>query len=83
MRHPSYPDQYTYRYCNLVDYYNYVGDEEPTRQPKNGETEDCVTFVFVPQNNNRGLICMADDYCSTQIGFICEISNRLSMTKIK
>jgi hypothetical protein len=57
---------------------SYVGDAEPTRQRKNGQTENCVTFVFLPRLNSRGQICMADDYCSIEMSYICELSkNRL------
>jgi len=53
---------------------NYNGQPEPTRQIKNGETENCVSLVFLPQPNSRGHICMADDYCSTKMNYICEFS---------
>ncbi|CAF5124442.1 unnamed protein product, partial [Rotaria sp. Silwood1] len=32
------------------------------------------TIVFLPQPNSRGHICMADDYCSTRMGYICELT---------
>ena len=72
--HPDTNDPLTERYCNEITKANYKGDPEPTRQPKNGENEDCVTVVFLPQPNSRGHICMADDYCSTKMSYICELS---------
>jgi hypothetical protein len=53
---------------------DYIGDPEPTRKIKNGEKENCVSFVFVPRQNSPGQICMADDYCSTKMSYICEYS---------
>lgn len=53
---------------------NYEGDPEPTRLNKNGEKEYCVTLVFVPQPASKGIICMADDFCSTPMSYICELS---------
>ncbi|CAF1187329.1 unnamed protein product [Rotaria sp. Silwood1] len=72
--HPDTNDPLTERYCNEMAIANYHGDPEPTRQTKNGEKENCVTIVFLPQPNSRGHICMADDYCSTRMGYICELT---------
>ncbi len=74
MHHPDMNDPFSDRYCNGMMMSNYVGDPEPTLRVKNGETENCVSFVFLPQKNSRGQICMADDYCSTQMSYICELS---------
>ncbi len=74
MLHPDFNDPYVDRYCNTMMMANYEGDPEPTRQKKNGETENCVSFVFIPQLASRGQICMADDYCSTKMSYICELS---------
>lgn len=76
MGHPELRGPYVDRYCHEFSIANYHGDPEPTRQRKNGETEDCVTFVFVPQKNARGSICIADDYCSTRMSYVCEMSKR-------
>jgi hypothetical protein len=67
-------DQYADRFCNEMMMANYQGDAEPTLLIKNGEKENCVSFVFLPEPNSRGQICMADDYCSTQMSYICELS---------
>lgn len=75
--HPAFPNAYTERYCNPIRTANYVGDPEPTRSTKNGETENCVTIVFLPQPNGRGTMCMADDFCSQRMGYVCEMSNDL------
>ncbi|CAF1378004.1 unnamed protein product [Rotaria magnacalcarata] len=72
--HPDTGDQLTDRYCNAMTKTNYHGDPEPTRQTRNGERENCVTIVFLPQPKSRGLICMADDFCSSRMGFICELT---------
>ena len=82
MHHPDMNDPYTDRYCNGMMMTDYKGDPEPTRQTKNGETEDCVSFVFLPQQNSRGQICMADDYCSTEMSYICELSTYQSFDEI-
>ncbi len=74
MHHPDFNDPFADRYCNAIMMANYQGDPEPTRQTKKGETENCVSFVFIPEPNARGHICMADDYCSTQMSYICELS---------
>ncbi len=74
MFHPDMNDPYTSRFCNEMLMSDYVGDPEPTRQTKNGETENCVTFVFLPKVSLQGQICMADDYCSKQMPYICELS---------
>lgn len=79
---PQYDKQYSSRYCSTREYVHYSGDPEPTRTTKNGEREDCVTFVFLPVDNGRGTLCMADDFCSTRIGYICEMS-RFSSTSLK
>lgn len=71
---PQFDEVYRDRYCSMSRHWGYTGDPEPTRTVKNGETEDCVTFVFLPQANSRGSVCMADDYCSIKIGYICEMS---------
>lgn len=67
-------DPYSDRFCNEMMIANYQGDPEPTRQTKNGETENCITYVYVPQPNSQGHICMADDYCSGSMSYICELS---------
>ena len=54
MRHPDFQDPYVDRYCNNMMLSNYQGNPEPTRQKKNGETENCVAFVFVPRLPSRG-----------------------------
>ncbi|CAF3843749.1 unnamed protein product [Rotaria magnacalcarata] len=54
--HPDTGDQLTDRYCNAMTKTNYHGDPEPTRQTRNGERENCVTIVFLPQPKSRGLI---------------------------
>jgi hypothetical protein len=72
--HPEYNDPYVARFCNSMMITNYEGDAEPTRQKKNGQTENCVTFVFLPRLFTRGQICMADDYCSIEMTYICELS---------
>ncbi|UJR31841.1 hypothetical protein I4U23_019318 [Adineta vaga] len=74
IRHPESKEPLTARYCNEMMIANYQGEPEPTRQIKNGEKENCVTIVFVPQQNSRGRICMADDYCSTRMSYICEFT---------
>jgi hypothetical protein len=53
---------------------DYQGQSEPTRLTKNGERENCLSYVFVPQKDSRGHICIADDYCSTRMSYICEYS---------
>lgn len=75
IRHPGFNDPNSDRYCNEVTTLNYKGDPEPTRRTKTGEIENCVSFVFLPRSNSRGLVCMADDYCSTKMSYICEFSN--------
>lgn len=80
MLHPDFKDPYVERYCNGMIMAKYMGDPEPTRQKKNGELENCVTFVFVPNFPSRGQICMADDYCSKAMTYICELSKNHSMT---
>jgi hypothetical protein len=78
IHHPDFNDPYVDRFCNSMMITSYIGDAEPTRQRKNGQTENCVTFVFLPRLNSRGQICMADDYCSIEMNYICELSkNRL------
>ena len=74
MLHPDIKSDFTDRYCSKMLISNYRGDAEPTRRTKNAETENCVSYVFVPQASGQGLICMADDYCSTKMSFICELS---------
>ena len=75
MLHPDFKDTYVGRYCSPMTLMNYNKDAEPTRRKKeNGELENCVSFVFVPQVPSRGQVCMADDYCSMSMNFICELS---------
>lgn len=79
MLHPDFKDPYVSRYCNGMMMAKYVGNPEPTRQKKNGELENCASFVFIPGFPLRGQICMADDYCSTTMNFICELSKNQSI----
>ncbi|CAF1560556.1 unnamed protein product [Adineta ricciae] len=74
IRHPETKDPLTARYCNQMMVANYEGEPEPTRQTKDGEKENCATTVFIPEPNGRGHICMADDYCSTRMSYICEFT---------
>lgn len=74
INHPAFPNSYTDRYCNQMTTANYVGDPEPTRTVKNGETENCVTIVFLPHPKGRGKICLADDFCSQRMSYVCELS---------
>lgn len=62
-------------FCNEISVFDYQGYTEPTQLTNNRQTEDCVSFVFVPHSNSRGQICLADDYCSTVMSYICELSN--------
>ena len=78
INHPAYPNGYTERYCNQMTTADYTGDPEPTRSVKNGETENCVTIVFLPHPSGRGKICMADDFCSQRMGYVCELSTEFS-----
>ena len=79
MLHPDFKDPYVGRYCDPRTMANYNGNPEPTRQKKNGELENCASFVFIPQFPSRGQVCMADDYCSTAMNFICELSKNQSI----
>jgi hypothetical protein len=80
MLHPDFKDPYVTRYCDPTMISKYTGDAEPTRQKLNGELENCVSFVFVPGFPAREKICMADDYCSKPMNFICELSKNLLIT---
>lgn len=75
LKHPYIKDTANIGFCNQLTVFGYDGYTEPTQIIKeNGIEEDCISFVFISQPNSRGQVCLADDYCSTEMNYICEFS---------
>lgn len=80
LQHPNMKNTANIGFCNQMTVFGYDGYTEPTQIIRADETEDCISFVFVPQTNSRGQVCLADDYCSTEMNYICEFSKQSNLS---